>query len=163
MPTTATSFPWCLWRALPLCSVRFSRRPYTRKAVERQLKTVPQQGHVRQVKYCLAILAVVDGQSCAAVAVIRRVHEKTVAAWGRGFCCAGLQGAPHQKPTGRPPTLTPTPHAARATRSAAGPLQAGFRGACWRSPMIQQRMYERCGVFSTVVSSAQVLQHLGVR
>jgi transposase len=71
--------------------------------VERQLKTAQQHGHLRQVKYCLAILAVGDGQSFAKVAVVLRVHEKTVAAWVRGFCCDGLKGAPRQKPTGARP------------------------------------------------------------
>jgi transposase len=144
-----------------MCSVRFSLRPYTRKAVERQLKTVQQQGHLRQVQYFLAILAVVDGQSFAEVAVILRVHEKTVAAWVRGFCCDGLKGAPHQKPTGRPPKLTPTQKAALATLIEEGPLQAGFSGACWRSPMIQQLIYDRFGVFYNVFYIAQLLKNLG--
>jgi hypothetical protein len=46
-----------------MCSVRFTLTSYSRKAVERQLKTAQQQGRLRQVKYCLAILAVGDGKS----------------------------------------------------------------------------------------------------
>ena len=72
------------------------------------MKTAQRRGQLRQVKYCLAILAVVEGQSVAQVALVLRVHEKTVATWIREFCCYGLQGAPHTKPTGRPPKLTPT-------------------------------------------------------
>jgi len=90
------------------------------------------------VKYYLAILAVVDGQSVAQVALVLRVHEKTVATWIPAFCCYGLPGAPRTKPPGRPPTLTPTQKADRATLLDEGPVQAGFSGACWRSPMIQQ-------------------------
>ena len=111
-----------------------------RKEVERQLKTAQQLGHLRQGKYFLAILAVMDGQSVAHVAVVLRVHEKTVAAWICAFCCYGPQGAPHKKPPGRPPKLTPTQKAALATRIEAGPVKAGFSGACWRSPMIQPRI-----------------------
>jgi hypothetical protein len=57
----------------------FTMSPSYRKAVERQLKTARHLGHLRQGKYCLAILAVMDGQSFAQVALVLRVHEKTVA------------------------------------------------------------------------------------
>ena len=89
-----------------------------------------------QVKYLLAILAVVEGQSFAQVAVVLHIHEKTVATWVRLFCCYGLQGAPRQKPTGRLPKLTPTQKAALATLIDARPSKAGSSGTCWRSPLI---------------------------
>jgi hypothetical protein len=86
-----------------MCSVRFTISTHSRKEVERHLKTAQQLGNLRHVKYLLAILAVMDGQSFAQVALVLRVHEKTVAAWVCAFCCYGLQGAPRKKPTGRPP------------------------------------------------------------
>ena len=91
-----------------MCCLRFTMSSADRKEVERQLKTAQHLGNLRQVKCFLAILAVMDGQSFAQVALILRVHEKTVTAWVCAFCCYGLHGAPHQKPTGRPPKLTPT-------------------------------------------------------
>ena len=75
-----------------MCSVSFTLTRHSRNAVERQLKTAQQLGHLRQVKYLLAILAVGDGQSFAEVALVLRVHEKTVATWIREFCCYGLLG-----------------------------------------------------------------------
>ena len=144
-----------------MCSVRFTLTTYSRKAVERQLKTAQQQGHLRQVKYLLAILAVGDGRSFAEVAEVLRVHEKTVATWVQEFCCYGIHGAPRQKPTGRPPKLTPTQTAALATLIDEGPLQAGFSSACWRSPMIQQLIYDRFGVFYNIFYIAQLLKNLG--
>src|SRR5215208_6968325 len=129
--------------------------------IERHLKTAQRLGHVRQVKYLLAILAVGEGQSFAQVALVLHVHEKTVATWVRICCCYGLQGAPRQKPTGRPPKLTPTQKAALATLIDEGPSKAGFSGACWRSPMIQQLMYDRFGVFYNVFYIAQLLKNLG--
>ncbi len=138
-----------------MCSVRFTLTTYSRKAVARQLKTAQQQGRLRQVKSCLALLAVGDGRSLAEVAEVLRVHEKTVATWVQGFCCEGIHGAPRQQPTGRPPKLTPTPKAALATLMDEGPLQAGFSSACWRSPLIQQLIYDRFGVFYNIFSIAQ--------
>ena len=82
-------------------------------------------------------------------------------AWVGVFCCYGVQGAPRQKPTGRPPKLTPTQQAALATLIDEGPVKAGFSGACWRSPMIQQLIYDRFGVFYNVFYIAQLLKNLG--
>ena len=144
-----------------MCCVRFTMSPSYRKEVEHQLKTAQQLGHVRQVKYLLAILAVLDGQSFAQVALCLRVHEKTVVAWVRMFCCYGIKGAPRKKPTGRPPKLTPTQKATLVTLIDEGPVTAGFHGACWRSPMVQQLIYDRFGVFYNVFDIAQLLTHLG--
>ena len=110
-----------------MCCVRFTMSPSDRKEVERQLKTAQHLGNLRQVKYLLAILAVLDGQSFAQVAGVLRVHEKTVATWVGVFCCYGSKGAPRQKPTGRPPKLTPTQKAALATLIDEGPVKAGVQ------------------------------------
>jgi transposase len=144
-----------------MCCLRFTISASYRKDVERHLKTAQRLGHVRQVKYLLAILAVVDGQSCAQVALVLHVHEKTVATWVRLFCCYGLQGKPHRKPTGRPPKLTPTQKATLVTWIEEGPVKAGFSGACWRSPMIQQLIYDHFGVLYNVFYIAQLLKNLG--
>ena len=144
-----------------MCCVRFTMSSSYRKEVEHQLKTAQQLGHVRQVKYFLAILAVMDGQSFAQIALLLRVHEKTVVSWVHTFCCYGSKGAPRKKPTGRPPKLTPAQKATLATLIDEGPGKAGFRGACWRSPMVQQLIYDRFGVFYNVFYIAQLLKNLG--
>ena len=144
-----------------MCCLRFTMSSSDRKEVERQLKTTQRLGNLRQVKYFLAILAVMDGQSFAQVALVLRVHEKTVVAWVCAFCCYGLHGAPHKKPTGRPPKLTPTQKEALAKLIEEGPVKAGFSGACWRSPMIQQLIYDRFGVLYNVFYIAQLLKNLG--
>jgi transposase len=142
--------------------VRFTMSPADRQEVAGQLKTAQHLGNLRQGTYLLAILAVLDGQSCVQVAGVFRVHEQTIATWGGAFCGYGLKGAPRQKPTGRPPTLTPTPHAALATLLDEGPVKAGCSGACWRAPLIPPMIVDRFGVFSHVFDSAQVLKHLGL-
>jgi hypothetical protein len=60
-----------------MCSVRFTISTHYRKDVERHLKTARPLGHLRQVQYLLAILAVMDGQSFVEGAVVLRVHERT--------------------------------------------------------------------------------------
>jgi len=58
-----------------------------RKEVEHQLKTAQHLGNLRQVKYLLTILAVMDGQSVAQVAVVFRVQAKTGSTWVGVGCC----------------------------------------------------------------------------
>lgn len=144
-----------------MCCVRFTISVSYRKVVESHLQTAQHLGRLRQVKHLLAILAVLDGQSWAQVALVLRVHEKTVATWFYAFCCYGLQDTPRSKPTGRPPKLPPTQQAALATLIEEGPAKAGFSGACWRSPMIQQLIFERFGVYDHVFYMAQLLKNLG--
>ena len=67
-------------------SIRSPISTHDRKELQRRLKTAQQRGNLRQVKYLLAILAVMDGQNFAEVALAARVHEKTVAAWVSLFC-----------------------------------------------------------------------------
>src|SRR5713101_10051865 len=143
-----------------MCYVRFTISTAYRKAVEHHLQTAQHLGHVRQVKYLLAILAVIDGQSFAQVALVLRVHEKTVATWVRVFCCYGPQGAPRHKPPGRPPKLPPTQTAALVALIEEGPVKAGFGDACWRSPMSQQVISDRFSVLYNVFSLAQLLKNL---
>ena len=97
-----------------MCCVRFTISAAYRKVVEDHLKTAQHLGRLRQVTHLLAIRAVLDGQSFAQVALVLRVHEKTVATWFHAFCCYGLQDTPRTKPSGRPPKLTPTQKAALA-------------------------------------------------
>ena len=144
-----------------MCCLRFTISASYRKEVERHLKTAQRLGHVHQVKYLLALLAVVENQSFAQVALVLHVHEKTVATWVHLFCCYGLQGKPSCKPTGRPPKLTPTQKATLVTWLEEGPVKVGFSGACWRSPMIQQLIYDRFGVLYNVFYIAQLLKNLG--
>ena len=70
-------------------------------------------------------------------------------------------GTPRQKPTGRPPKLSPAQQAALATLIDEGPLQAGLSGACGRSPMIQPLIDDRFGVFDNVFYMIQLLKNLG--
>ena len=59
-----------------MCCMRFTISASYRKAVERHLKTAQHLGHLRQVKYLLASLAVVDGQSCTQVAWVWRCTSR---------------------------------------------------------------------------------------
>jgi transposase len=141
-----------------MCSFRFTISTSYRKEVAKQLRTAQQLGQLHRVKYLLAILAVMDGQRFDQVALVLRVHEKPVAEWVRLFCCYGIKGAPRKKPTGRPAKLTPWQKAELVKLIEEGPVKAGFDGACFSSPMIQELIYRRFGVCYNVFYLARVAQ-----
>ena len=66
-----------------------------------------------------------------------------------------------EKALRRPPQLSKAQKHELAALIEAGPVQAGFASACWRSPMIQPLIYERFSVYDNVFSIAQLLKHLG--
>lgn len=142
-------------------SFRFSISTRYRKELEQLLRRAQQLGDLRRTKYLLAILAVMDGQSFAAVASVLKLTLKTVGEWVRLFLCYGVAGAPRRKSAGRPPKLTPEHKQELARLIEAGPQAAGFSGACWRSPMIQHLIKERFGVLYNVFYIAQLLKNLG--
>ena len=144
-----------------MCSFRFTISTHYRQEIEKQLKSARHLGDLRQTQYCQAILAVMDGLAFEQVAQVLRLHPKTIQEWVRLFCCYGVKGAPRKKPSGRPAKLTATQKEELAQLIEDGPVKAGFRGACWRSPMVQALIHARFGVFYNVFYIAQLLRNLG--
>ena len=144
-----------------MCAFRVTVSRRRRQELEHQLHTAQQLGRLHDVKCLLALLAITDGQSCDEVALTLRITPKTVHQWVRRWLVEGLQGLQRHKPPGRPSKLTKTQKHELAQLIEEGPVKAGFTSAGWRSPMIQQLIYERFGVFYNVFYLAQLLKHLG--
>ena len=144
-----------------MCAFRVTISRRQRQELERQLHTAQHLGRGHDVTCRRAILAVTDGQSGDDGARTLRVTLKTVHQWVRRVLVEGLTGLQRQKPPGRPPKLTKTQRQELAARIEAGPVQAGFASACWRSPMMQQLIQERFGVYYNVFYLAQLLKNLG--
>ena len=140
---------------------RFSISTRYRKELEQQLRTAQQLGHLRRVKYLLAILAVMDNQSFEQVACVLKLNVKTVHEWVRLFLCYGTKGAPRRKSPGRPPKLTKTQRAELARLIEAGPPAAGYSAGGWRTPLVQQLIQDRFQVLYNVFYLAQLLKDLG--
>ena len=81
-----------------MCCFRFTMSASSRKAVECRMKTAQRRGQLRQVKYCLAILAVVEGQSVAQVALVLRVPRRPSQPGYVSFAVMGSRGHRTQSP-----------------------------------------------------------------
>jgi transposase len=132
--------------------VTISRRH--RQELERPLPTAQPWGRLPEVTCLLALLAVTEGQRGDDVARTLRVTPKTVHQWLRRLRVEGRQGWQRKKSPGRPPKLTKAQTHELAQLIDAGPLQAGFTSACWRSPRMPPLISERLGVFYNVFSLA---------
>ncbi len=142
--------PFRLTISTPLC-----------KAMERTLQAAQRRGDLRLSKRILAIFALRDSYSPQQVAVLFKVSVDTVLQWAKNFLCYKLHGLKDKKSPGRKAKLTKTQKHELANCLDAGPLACGFSSACWRSPMIQQLIHEKFGVFYSVFYIAQLLHNLG--
>ena len=142
-------------------NLRFSITTRYRKELEHQLRTAHQLGHLRRVRYLLAILAVMDNQSFAQVVCVLKLHVKTVHEWVRQFLCYGTKGAPRRKSPGRPPKLTKTQKQELARLIEAGPTAAGYGAGGWHAPLVQELIQDRFSVLYNVFYVAQLLKDLG--
>lgn len=133
-----------------------------RKQLNERLKIAQDLGKIQEVKRVLAILSLADGATRAAVASILKVSEEAVRQWLNAFLVQGVDGLRSKKSPGRPPRLTPSQKKELFQIIEAGPSQAGFPGACWRTPMIQHLIYETWGVFYSVHYLSQLLKNLGL-
>ena len=117
-----------------MCSVHFTISAPYRKEVERHLKTAQHLGRMRQVKYLLAVLAVIDGQSVAQVACgLARAREDR-GHMGPHILLLWSPGRATDK-AHRPPTATdPNPKAALAALIEEGPVKAGCSGPAGARP-----------------------------
>lgn len=144
-----------------MCSFRFTIPSRHRQDVEKKLKVAQGLGDRRQVNFFLVILAVINRQPLEVVATVLNLDLRTVEKYVSEFVIYGLNGAPRKKSPGRPGNLKPHQKDELRQLIKDGPDKCGFSGAAWRSPMIQQLIFERFGVCYNVFYIAQLMHNLG--
>ena len=106
-------------------------------------------------------MAVSDGTRYSEIASTLKVNEESIRLWVNALLLNGLVGLESKKGPGRPSKLTKTQRKELDKLITEGPERAGFPGACWRSPMIQELIFERFGVFYSVHYISQLLKNMG--
>ena len=125
------------------------------------LKVAQNSGDLRTVKRILSIMAVLDGIRYSEIASTLKISEESIRLWVKGVLLKGLSALKSKKGPGRASKLTKTQREELDKLITEGPENAGFPGACWRSPMIQVLIYERFGVFYSVHYISQLLKNMG--
>src|SRR5215208_878535 len=132
-----------------------------RKVLEAKFKVARLQGQVRKGIQLLALFALHEGRAEAEIAATLQVNVKTVFEWKRLYLCYGVKSVESRKSPGRPPKLTKSQRREIAALIEAGPLAAGFSSACWRTPMIQDLIYQKFSVAYSVNYLSEWLKNLG--
>ena len=131
-----------------------------RAELEVELERARQAGDLARVNRVLSILLFADGFFASEIAQVLRVSSEAVRAWFKRYVIDGVRGLHSKKSPGRPPKLSKTQRLELAKLIDEGPAKAGFNGNCWRSPMIQQLIQERFGVFYNVRYISELLKSM---
>jgi transposase len=140
---------------------RLSIESRTKKILLNMLENARKIGDSRMIKRISAILSVIKQVSFSAISAILGVTKESIRRWIKAFLLNGPAGLKSKKRPGRPSKLTKSQKKELSNIIIKGPEKAGFPGACRRSPMIQDLIYRKFGVFYSVCYISQLLKNLG--
>ena len=133
----------------------------TCQKLEQMLASAQKLGDLRMIKRILTIFSVCEGERYSTIASILNVSRESIRLWVRNFLLKGPDGLRAKKSPGRRPKLTKTQKEELYQIIVEGPEKAGYFAACWRSPMIQDLIYNKFGVFYSVFYISQLLKNMG--
>jgi transposase len=145
----------------PMLNFRLKLSRSRNEALLTHLRKAEHLGNIQSVKKILVILAFADGMAKEQIAPLFKISAETVRLWLQAFLLLGLQALKTGKSPGRPPKLTKTQKKELAEIIDRGPSEAGFLSNCWRSPMIQHLLLEKCNIFYSVHYISQLLKNMG--
>jgi transposase len=140
---------------------RLSVESGTKKVLLGMLEGARKLGDSQTIQRISAILAVIDQTPFSTICSFLRITEESIRRWIKSFLLDGPAGLRSRRRPGRPSKLTKFQKKELSDIIANGPVEAGFPGACWRSPMIQDLIYRKFGRYYSVHYISQLLRNLG--
>lgn len=148
--------------SLPIPTAKKRTLRFQKKALEKALSVARNLGQYTVTNRIRAILAIAEGKDIGEIASILRVNPATIRQWFTNYLTGGLNALRTvHKQSGRLSRLTKTQKRQLKQWITDGPQGVGFPGACWRSPMIQELICQKFGVFYSVKYISQLLKNLG--
>jgi transposase len=129
----------------------------------RSLEIARNVGDLTVVNRILAVLSYIKQDvSIETIAKTLRVSTEFVRVWIKKYVAGGVKALTFRKRSpGRPAKLTKTQRRQLEKMIEEGPEKAGFPGACWRTPMIQELIFKLFGVLYKVRYISQLLRNMG--
>ena len=143
-------------------SIKINLNKATRRRLEQMLESARRLGDSKLMTRILAILLVSEGESQKYIASLLKVSRESVRLWVCKFLLTGPEGLRSKKSPGQKPRLTKTQKRKLIKMITDGPEDAGYKSACWRSPMVQDLIYTTFGVFYSTKYISELLKNLGL-
>ncbi len=135
---------------------------FQKRSLEKALSKAREIGQFTVTNRIRAILAIGEGKAISEIASILRVSKASIHQWFYKYLTGGVKVLTTvRKAGGRPSNLTKTQKRQLIKWTTDGPQSVGFLGACWRSPMIQDLIHRKFGVFYSVKYISELLKNLG--
>lgn len=132
------------------------------KDLRYQLDYSEKNGDVREVKRCLTILAISDGQEISEIAITLQISTESIRTWLNKFLTEGIVSLISKPVSGRPSKLNEQQRMELYEIIAQGPGASGFPGACWRTPMIQYLIEKKFKISYSVKYLSELLHNMGL-
>ena len=113
------------------------------------------------MKRIMAILGLAVGHSSNVIASVLQTTEESIRSWVKEFMLKGLAGLRSLTFPGRPSKLTKIQKKELDEIIASNPVDVGYTGACWCTPMIQDLILQRFGILYSVNFISQLLKNMG--
>lgn len=126
-----------------------------------QLQNARQRGDFQEYNRISALLSLADGHSMDEIGNILRSGVSTIYKWFKNYILDGIQALSSKKSPGRPSKLTKKQKKQLCEWVTKAPEACGFASSCWRTPMLQELILAKWGVFYSVHYLSQLLKNLG--
>lgn len=141
--------------------VRITLTAHTEEELAQVLQHAYAVGNSRLLRRVSVLLAVARGEAITQIAKQWAIVRQSVYNWIVAFVAHGLESLPYQRPSGRPPKLTPKQRTELKEVIEAGPQAAGYQSACWTTVLLQQLISQRFGVLYSRQHLADLVHGLG--
>lgn len=131
-------------------------------SLEKAQVNAERAGDCQKMKRILSILLFSRYESIEDIAKLLKVSSEAIRNWINRYLSSGLLGLRSGKSPGRPSKLTKSQRKELKKIIKAGPENAGFPGACWRTPMIQHLIQKLYGVFYNAHYLSALLNNMGL-
>lgn len=125
------------------------------------LEAARKKGDLEEVNRITSLISLGSGYDVETVSEILMVGMSTIYQTVKKYLTRGLQALVSKKRPGRPPKLTKNQRKKLAAMIDDGPEKHGFSGGCWRTPMVQELILQKFGVFHSVKYLSELLNVLG--
>ena len=129
--------------------------------LQAKLDEARREGNLKKCYKISAILSFAEGHGIHEIASILNIGKSSIYDWIKQFLMKGLSSLREKFSSGRPPKLTKKQRKRLASLIDLGPEACGFTSNCWRSPMIQELIFQEFGVFFSIRYISELLKNMG--